>query len=225
MASSGGDIVLKVLVLGDPACGKTSIIKRTITNSFSDLHKPTIGVDFHFRKFEVNGTSVALQLWDIAGQDRFGALYRIYYRDAFGAMLIFDLSRPETFQSALKWKREIDTKVLLPNGSQLPVVLLANKCDLPDTRVNKEELDAFCKEHGFVGWFETSAKTNHNIEESVKGLVSNILSQPDAVEAYRLKAQQSSASAPGAISLTDGKDKIAAPDGEKGGAKGKGGCC
>lgn len=198
-----------------------------------------------------------------AGQDRFGALYRIYYRDAFGALLVFDLSRPETFQSVLKvgrenaeltavwlnatecrmltcvqlhdasptcalqWKREIDNKVTLPNGSPLPVVLLANKCDLPDTRVNKEELDAFCKvssggahmgiahsamaypslltcfaaasllcplqEHGFIGWFETSAKTNHNIEESVKGLVTNILSHPDAFEAHRLKTQAAAA--------------------------------
>lgn len=120
--------------------------RRTITNSFSDLHKPTIGVDFHFRKFEVDGVNVALQLWDIAGarvqrawvdappagsgtveqgrhrrvprgvargagQDRFGAIYRVYYKDAFGALLVFDLSRPETFQSLLKWKREIDSKV------------------------------------------------------------------------------------------------------------------
>lgn len=217
--AAGGDIVLKVLVLGDPATGKTSIIKRTITNSFSDLHKPTIGVDFHFRKFEINGNSIALQLWDIAGQDRFGALYRIYYRDAFGAMLVFDLSRPETFHSVLKWKREIDNKVTLPNGSPLPVVLLANKSDLPDSRVDKEQLDAFCKEHGFIGWYETSAKTNHNIEESVKGLVTNILSHPDAFEAHRLKA--AAATTAGTVSLADDK---AAKDKAKD-APAKGGCC
>lgn len=163
-AAAGG---VRAFTLSAPLLARRPPPAGTITNSFSELHKPTIGVDFHFRKFEMNGASVALQLWDIAGQDRFGALYRIYYRDAFGAMLVFDLSRPETFQSVLKWKREIDSKVTLPNGSPLPVVLLANKCDLPDTRVEKETLDAFCKEHGFVAWYETSAKTNHNIEEAV----------------------------------------------------------
>ena len=94
--------------------------------------------------------------------------------------------------------------------------MLANKCDLPDTRVNKEELDAFCKEQGFVGWYETSAKTNHNIEESVKGLVTNILSHPDAFEAHRLKNAQTTPT--GAVSLADEKDKKS----DKGD---KGGCC
>jgi Ras-related protein Rab-32 len=154
-----------------------------------------------------------------AGQDRFGALYRIYYRDAFGVMLVFDLSRPETFHSVLKWKREIDNKVTLPNGKPLPVILLANKADLPDHVVDKAELDAFCKEHGFICWMETSAKTNLNIEESVKGLVTNILSHTDAFEAHRLKkAAETAQSAGGAtISLAvDGAEKKAAAGG---------GCC
>jgi GTPase SAR1 family protein len=68
--------------------------------------------------------------------------------------------------------------VTLPNGKPLPVVLLANKCDLPEATVHREMLDSFCKEHGFVGWFETSAKTNHNIEEGIRGLVAAILSHP-----------------------------------------------
>ncbi len=198
-----------------------------------------------------------------AGQDRFGALYRIYYRDAFGALLVFDLSRPETFQSVLRvriprrrqphlpipsprlspptprstprhaptfffpaqWKREIDTKVTLPNGSPLPVVLLANKCDLPDTRVDKEELDAFCKEHGFIGWYETSAKSNHNIEESVKGLVTNILSHPDAFEAHRLKTQAAAGGAGGAgAGAAGGASAVSLADDKKGKSD-KGGCC
>jgi len=96
-------------------------------------------------------------------------------------------------------------------------MLLANKCDLPDTRVDKEQLDAFCAEHGFIGWFETSAKTNHNVEEGVRGLVSNILSHPDAFEAQRLKAAQATA-APGKVSLAVQPPEPAA-------SAAKGGCC
>lgn len=92
-------------------------------------------------------------------------------------------SLEQTFTNVLKWKREIDSKVTLPNGKPLPVVLLANKCDLPEARVAREQLDGFCKEHGFIGWYETSAKTNHNIEESIRGLVSSILSHPGACAA------------------------------------------
>jgi len=166
-AATDGALTLWLLLLPRTAHhrvdGARAHSRRTITNSFSDLHKPTIGVDFHFRKFVINGVNVALQLWDIAGeatgrgqsrgrgchargaakaptrnlpprwrglnsshrapspprllllapvgQDRFGAIYRVYYKESFGAVLVFDLTRPETFQSVLKWKREIDSKV------------------------------------------------------------------------------------------------------------------
>ena len=87
------------------------------------------------------------------------------------------------------------------------MVLLANKCDLPDQTVDKSQLDAFCKEHGFVAWFETSAKENKNIEDAVKGLVANILSHPDALQAQKdLKVENEGAKAKGnTLSLDDKK--------------------
>ena len=78
-----------------------------------------------------------------------------------------------------QWKEEIDLKVLLPDGDPLPVMLLANKCDLENAVVNKEELDAFCEKHGFVGWFNTSAKLNINIDVAAKALVEQILKHQD----------------------------------------------
>ena len=116
----------------------------------------------------------------------------------------------------LQWKREIDSKVQLPNGKNIPVVLLANKCDLPDPAVDKSQLDAFCKEHGFVAWFETSAKENKNIEEAVKGLVANILSHPDALQSQKdAKVESEAAKTAGATLSLD--DKAEKPK--------SGGCC
>lgn len=111
----------------------------------------------------------------------------MYYKEAYGALLVYDISRPPTFESVAHWKQEIDSKVRLPNGANLPVVLVANKCDLLETEVNREELDAFCEQHGFEGWFETSAKLNKNIDKASRFLVGRILQHADV---FQRKADQ-----------------------------------
>lgn len=101
---------------------------------------------------------------------------RVYYKEALGAFVVFDLSRSSTFEAVLKWKSDLDSKVHLPNGSPIPAVLLANKCDQKkDTNHSPSQMDQFCKEHGFTGWFETSAKDNINIDEATRFLVGNML--------------------------------------------------
>lgn len=85
---------------------------------------------------------------------------RVYYREAVGALVVFDMTRASTFQAVLKWKGDLDAKVALCNGYPVPAVLLANKCDQQRHGLCAKlpKLESFSKEQGFVGWYETSAK-------------------------------------------------------------------
>ena len=96
---------------------------------------PQIGVDFALKVIQWSPDSVVrLQLWDIAGQERFGNMTRVYYKEAVGALVVFDVTRISTFDGVSKWKADIDEKVRLPDGSKIPVVLLANKVRVLDAR-------------------------------------------------------------------------------------------
>lgn len=87
-----------------------------------------IGVDFALKVLQYSPEVVVrLQLWDIAGQERFGNMTRVYYKEAVGALVVFDITRVSTFEGVSKWKQDLDEKVRLLDGSEIPVVLLANK--------------------------------------------------------------------------------------------------
>ncbi|XP_007250258.1 ras-related protein Rab-38 [Astyanax mexicanus] len=170
--------LLKVLVIGDLGVGKTAIIKRYVHQVFSQHYRATIGVDFALKVLNWDHrTVIRLQLWDIAGQERYGNMTRVYYREAVGALVVFDMTRASTFQAVLKWKMDLDSKVALNNGRPVPAVLLANKCDQQKQGLcaRLPKLDTFSRDHGFVGWYETSAKDNTNIDAAIMCLVENIL--------------------------------------------------
>ncbi|XP_017753895.1 PREDICTED: ras-related protein Rab-32B isoform X2 [Eufriesea mexicana] len=168
----------KILVIGELGAGKTSIIKRYVHQFFSQHYRATIGVDFALKVLNWDPhTIIRLQLWDIAGQERFGNMTRVYYKEAVGAFIVFDVTRSATLDAVVKWKQDLDSKVQLPDGSPIPCVLLANKCDQQkEGLVNSPtKMDEYCKEKNFAGWFETSAKENINIEEAARFLVNKIL--------------------------------------------------
>ncbi|KAG5678566.1 hypothetical protein PVAND_008229 [Polypedilum vanderplanki] len=172
------ECLYKILVIGELGTGKTSFIKRYVHQFFSQNYRATIGVDFALKVLSWDeSTIIRLQLWDIAGQERYGNMTRVYYKEAVGAFIVFDVTRTPTFDAVNKWKKDLDSKVQLPDGSPIPCILLANKCDQQKQGLvtMPQKMDEYCRQNGFAGWFETSAKDNTNIEESAKALVSKIL--------------------------------------------------
>jgi len=170
--------IAKVLVVGDVATGKTSVIKRYVRNTFSKDYQTTIGVDFALKRVTTNGTEMNVQLWDIAGQERFSGLSRIFYTHAVAAIIVYDLFQRDSFESAAKWKKDIDAKVFLPNNQPIPVLLLGNKSDLisetAQPEVTDEEIEDFVKLHKFYAHFKCSAKNGHNIKTACHHLVLQI---------------------------------------------------
>ncbi|XP_057367813.1 ras-related protein Rab-7L1-like [Daphnia carinata] len=164
--------LFKVIIIGDPGAGKTSFIRRYVQNAFRGDYKATIGVDFALKivRWSENQT-IKLQLWDIAGQERFTWMTRVYYKEAQGCIIMFDLTSRNSFKNAVKWKKDVDSKCFLEDGAPVPCMLLANKCDLQQREVDQWEIETLCREQGFIGWTETSAKDDLMVGDCMRFLI------------------------------------------------------
>merc|ERR1712113_510786 len=173
--------VVKILVIGDHNTGKTLIVRRYVYKQFDEYSvEATIGMDIASKHVRVDDMTLKVQLWDIAGQDRFIGLAPTYYRHAVAAIVAFDITNASSLQNAKKWKTDVDDKVFLRNGDNIPVVLFANKWDLieenPKKRqVSDTQLDEFCHENNFIGWFSTSAKSGMNVKKGMNFMISKII--------------------------------------------------
>ncbi|KAI5731823.1 hypothetical protein M8J77_016689 [Diaphorina citri] len=170
--------LFKVIVIGDPTVGKTSFVQRYVQNTFKKDYKGTVGVDFALKIVKWRDQQkIKLQLWDIAGQERFTWMTRVYYKDAHGCIIMFDLTNQNSFKNTLKWKKDVDLKCTLSDGSPIPCMLLANKCDLPHRQVDINDIECFYKEHNFIGWTETSTKEGLMVNDSMKFLLDVLMRQ------------------------------------------------
>lgn len=175
---SHNSIVLWIIFTGDSTVGKTSYVQGFVQNKFLDTYKNTVGVDFSTKVLshkKYGEKPVKLQIWDIAGQDRYICLTRVYYQNSDGCIIMFDLTNRKSFESVVQWKHDLDSKCILDNGAMLPCLLLAGKCDLPGRQVEMNEIESVCQQYGFMSWIEVSSKECLMIEDSMNFLVDRII--------------------------------------------------
>ncbi|XP_020591775.1 ras-related protein RABC1 [Phalaenopsis equestris] len=169
------DYLFKLLMIGDSGVGKSSLLLRFTSDSFEDL-SPTIGVDFKVKMVTIGGKKLKLAIWDTAGQERFRTLTSSYYRGAQGIIMVYDVTRRDTFTNLSDvWAKEID---LYSTNQDCIKMLVGNKVDKESERtVSKKEGIDFAREYGCL-FLECSAKTRVNVEQCFEELVLKILETP-----------------------------------------------
>jgi Ras-related protein Rab-2A len=142
--------------------GKSCLLLQFTDKRFQPVHDLTIGVEFGARMITIDNKPIKLQIWDTAGQESFRSTTRSYYRGAAGALLVYDITRRETFNHLASWLEDARQHA----NANMTIMLIGNKCDLSHRRaVSYEEGEQFAKEHGLI-FMEASAKTAQNVEEA-----------------------------------------------------------
>ncbi|KAK9921052.1 hypothetical protein M0R45_029582 [Rubus argutus] len=177
--SSNYDLSFKILLIGDSAVGKSSLLVSFISNSVDDL-APTIGVDFKIKLLTVAGKRIKMTIWDTAGQERFRTLTSSYYRSAQGIILVYDVTRRDTFTNLSDvWAKEVE---LYSTNHDCVKVLVGNKVDRESDRaVSREEGIALAKDLGCL-FLECSAKTRENVGHCFEELALKIMEVPSLLE-------------------------------------------
>jgi len=167
----------KVVLLGEGCVGKTSCVLRYVEDQFNDRHVTTLQASFLNKKINIRGKRVSLSIWDTAGQERFHALGPIYYRDADGAILVYDITDADSFSKVKTWVKEL-RKML--GAENICLAIVGNKIDLEKQRhVDAELAQEYASSVG-AHHFHTSAKLNRGVEELFLNLTQKMIVKADS---------------------------------------------
>jgi len=174
----------KLVLLGESAVGKSSLVLRFVKGQFHEYQESTIGAAFLTQTVCLDDATVKFEIWDTAGQERYHSLAPMYYRGAQVAIVVYDITSQETFGRAKTWVKELQRQAS-PN---IVIALAGNKLDLADKRmVEQAEALAYAEENGLL-YMETSAKTAANVEELFKAIALK-LPKSDVGGAAQTRAQ------------------------------------
>ena len=154
-----------MVLLGEQSVGKSSLVHRFCHNKFEDKHIITIGGAYLQQEATLkNGDKLKLHIWDTGGQEKFRSIASLYYKDAVAAILVYDVSNPESLESFDYWIKELNEKV---NDENFLITIAGNKCDLPldMKKVSYNQGKNFALERNVSVFLETSAKTGMGIQE------------------------------------------------------------
>ncbi|KAM7256739.1 hypothetical protein ACFE04_012480 [Oxalis oulophora] len=186
------DYLFKIVLIGDSGVGKSNILSRFTRNEFCLESKSTIGVEFATRTLQsremqwweivvnlgfemlvspdIEGKTVKAQIWDTAGQERYRAITSAYYRGAVGALLVYDITKRQTFENVQRWLRELRDHA----DSNIVIMMAGNKSDLAHLRAVSEDDGQTLAEREGLSFLETSALEATNVEKAFQTILSEI---------------------------------------------------
>lgn len=177
---------VKVVLLGDTGVGKSSLVLRFVTNNFKPYSESTIGASFMSKMITVNSKTIKFQIWDTAGQEKYHSLAPMYYRGAAAAIVVYDITRPNTFSTLKSWIEELKNK----GPKDIAIAIAGNKADLEDQReVDKNMAKNYAEEIGAM-YLETSAKEDLNVHDIFVKL-SYLLPEPQSADSSIIRASGS----------------------------------
>jgi len=162
----------KLILVGDGGTGKTTFVKRHLTGEFEKKYVATLGVEVHPLNFHTNYGQIVFNVWDTAGQEKFGGLRDGYYIQGKCAIIMFDVTSRVTYKSVANWHRD-----LVRVCENIPIVLCGNKVDIKDRKVKIKQITFHRKKN--LQYYDISAKSNYNFEKPFLWLARKLLNEPN----------------------------------------------